>query len=69
MKEIHSQSFTGIGKLIDELKKAGVIGETDKQLNVLFDDWGESSVYKGNKYYFFISIKQCQTMNLKISQL
>ena len=46
---MQSERFTGIGKLIKELKDAGVIKETDEQLNVLFDDWGESKLlFKGN---------------------
>ena len=42
------QYFTGVGKLIEALKEKDVIKETDKQLNILFDNWCESTVYKSN---------------------
>ena len=46
---MQAERFTEIEKLIKELKDAGVIKETDEQLNVLFDDWGESKLlFKGN---------------------
>ena len=48
-------SFTTVGKLIETLKEKGVIKETDTQLNVLFDDWGESKIYKSNWWVKILS--------------
>ena len=38
--------FIGMNKLIDELKKHELIKEDDKQLNIYFDNWNESSKFK-----------------------
>ena len=48
---MQTERFTGVGKLIETMKDVGVIKETDDQLNVLFDDCGESKIYKGGFKY------------------
>ena len=50
-----AESFTSVGKLIETLKEKGVIKETDTQLNVLFDDWAESKIYKSNWWVKILS--------------
>ena len=50
-----AESFTTVGKLIETLKEKGVIKETDTQLNVIFDDWAESKIYKSNWWVKILS--------------
>ena len=50
-----AHSFTTVGKLIEALKEKGVIKETDTQLNVLFDCWGESKMYRHNWWVKILS--------------
>ena len=50
-----AESFTSVGKLIETLKEKGVIKETDTQLNVLFDFWAESKLYKSSWWVKILS--------------
>ena len=50
-----AESFISVGKLIETLKEKGVIKETDTQLNVLFDNWAESKIYKSNWWVKILS--------------
>ena len=39
-------SYISINKLIESFKSNGLIKDDDKQLNIFFDNWNESTVYK-----------------------
>ena len=43
-----SKQYISINKLIEELKSNGLIKEDDKQLNIYFDNWNESTTYKNS---------------------
>ena len=55
MSTTKNTSYTTVAKLIEAFKEAGVIKETDKKLNVLFDNWNASPLFKGNLWVEILS--------------
>ena len=41
-------SYISINKLLEAFKNNGLIKDDDKQLNIFFDNWNESNLYKNN---------------------
>ena len=41
-----TSSYISINKLIESFKSNGLIKDDDKQLNIFFDNWNKSTVYK-----------------------
>lgn len=60
---MQKENFINIGTLIDQLREHELLKEDDKQLNVFFDNWAESLLFRANWWVEILSFSVIDANN------